>query len=373
MNLKEAMLIQEKVFELSADKKTVEIHFNKAGLEILNRYLEIASHYEDCDHDHLMSDFLGPGDISSKTKEASNSIIHMATLHVFPKDDIDKKFLTFELNKNSDDVLDIHFNKNGLELLSSLVGKFTTAKDDKHVKLRSDALGGKELTSENMQDDSRLIHKVSMYYWPRLKIFPEHTTEEMLAGLSRLGWSQSKRSYEIIWLKKFSDRVLKISPQFRDLGDKYKLCIEASITTVKFFDLCVIIGDDKKENFEGVNLRYDLISDYRYDTDFHYSEFTFDYIKKVDQALTNWTLGQSLYATYKELMRPKLSLSIPHLAALALDGRWDQLKSYKTNFAKLKSHREFKKLYLPRAIELAKQYNPPTKPKLIIWLAKLFC
>jgi len=76
--------------------------------------------------------------------------------------------LTFEVSEDGEQLF-VHADPQGLRILTStlrqLVAHAATSPQT-HTHLMSESWGGDELTEEPQANDTRLIHKVTIYAWP---------------------------------------------------------------------------------------------------------------------------------------------------------------------------------------------------------------
>jgi hypothetical protein len=77
-----------------------------------------------------------------------------------------KKFhiLTFEIDTTTKEI-EIHANKEGLEILRKKIDFLLNSKSADHSHLMTEAWGGSELTNQKQSEQNELIHSVKIFKW----------------------------------------------------------------------------------------------------------------------------------------------------------------------------------------------------------------
>ena len=72
--------------------------------------------------------------------------------------------LTFELDKKTKE-LEIHTDKEGLEILKKNIELLLKSEKNDHTHLMSEDWGGNELTKEKQSEQNELINSVKIFKW----------------------------------------------------------------------------------------------------------------------------------------------------------------------------------------------------------------
>lgn len=72
--------------------------------------------------------------------------------------------ISFE--KNSDkDIFELHFDKDGIDYLISLLKDLKESDKDNHIHLQSQKYGSDELSDISQGYNSELINQLDLFYW----------------------------------------------------------------------------------------------------------------------------------------------------------------------------------------------------------------
>lgn len=179
--------------------------------------------------------------------------------------------------------------------------------------------------------------------------------KEVFEAFRELGWTLARHDGERVCLKNFSDRVLSIVPQLRKMSDKQKLNTNPSVSTDEFSAFCTKISERPKS---GEPLAVDLSAE----ATFYSPSFSLADLKKIDKKLSSWAQTQDLNKSLADLIELPTdavgALPLRHLAALAITGDVEKLKSYQASFEvgdRLGFVPYVTKDYIDRAVKLAEE------------------
>lgn len=181
--------------------------------------------------------------------------------------------------------------------------------------------------------------------------------KEIITAFKELGWSCGRDEVgDHYCLYHFDGGIISLIPRLKGISGDRRLLLNQSVSTVVFNKTVSYIGDEKETywsifQFPNNSLQYEK------------EKFTAKDIKLISKEMIDWGKTQDITSALKNLRKLPTdspgSLPQQHLAALAIVGDIEKLKSYQSSFEagdRLGFVPYITKDYIDRAVILAEKY-----------------